>query len=96
MKILTTILLGASLLFSACDKKESVIENQQGTIRLFSNSACNVYIQLDGGQNIYPVNADKVESYLSEGRRVTVSYRTASDYASPCSNASSAIIEEIR
>lgn len=95
MKSIYTLFLGAALLLSSCNKTESVIENKQGTIRVSSNSVCNVYIQLDAGGNIYPVNNDKVASFLTEGRRVTVSYRPTSEYASPCPNASSAIIEEI-
>ena len=96
MKFLTTLFLGATLLLSSCDKTESVIENKQGTIHVSSSSACNVYIQLDAGGNIYPVNNEKVANFLTEGRRVTVSYRPTLEFVSPCPNASSAIIDDIK
>jgi hypothetical protein len=96
MKLISTLFLGAALLLSSCDKKESVIENREGTIHVSSSSVCNVYIQLDAGGNIYPVNSEKVATFLTEGRRVTVSYRPTSEFVSPCPNAPSAIIEEIR
>lgn len=97
MKFIASILFGSVLLFSACDKKESVIQAAAGTMRVSgSSSACTVYIQLDAGKNIYPVNHDKVEPFLTDGKRVTVDYRPTSEFVSPCPDASSAIIENIR
>ena len=96
MKFLTAFFLAATFSLSSCNKTETAIENQQGTIRIFSNAACDLYIQLDAGKNIYPVNREKLEAFLSEGRRVTVSYRPTSEFVSPCPNAPSAIIETIR
>lgn len=96
MKVVGSVLLGAALLMSACNKTEPAIENQTGTMRVFENAACNVYIQLDAGSNIYPVNTDKIQQYLVDGKKVTVSYRLTSEYVSPCANAKSGIIEEIR
>ncbi len=96
MKVVGSVLLGAALLISACNKTEPAIENQMGTMHVFQNAACDVYIQLDAGSKIYPVNTEKVQQFLIDEKRVTVTYRPTSEFVSPCPNAEPSIIEEIR
>ena len=93
---LYTILIGAGLLFSGCDKKEPVIENVPGIMRISETGACRVLIQLNTGRSLFPTNPDNVQSFLTDGRQVTVSYRPDKEFVSPCSGSEPALIEAIR
>ena len=96
MKFLATLLLAGSLLFSSCDKKEPIIENVAGTMRISDMGACTVLIELDTNINLFPTNLHMVEPFLTDGRRVTVSYRLDSEFVSSCRGAEPALIEAIR
>lgn len=96
MKLFAFLLFGASLLFSSCDKKEPVIQNVSGIMKLSDNGACTVLIQLSSGQSLFPTNPDKVKSFLTDGKQVTLSYRFDPDFVSPCSGSEPAFIESIR
>ena len=93
---LYSILIAASLLFGACDKKEPIIENVPGVMRISETGACRILIQLNTGTSLFPTNQDKVQSFLTDGRQVTVSYRLDGDFVSPCSGSEPALIESIR
>ena len=96
MKNFALLLISATLLFTSCDKKESIIENVPGIMKITQSGACNVLIQLNSGKTLFPTNPDKVKSFLTDGRQVTVSYRPDSEFVSPCSGSEAAIIEAIR
>ena len=96
MKLFTSLLLAAGLFFSACDKKEPIIQNVPGVMKITSSGACTVLIQLNSGQTLFPTNPDKVKSFLTDGRQVIVSYRADTEFVSPCSGADPALIENIR
>ena len=93
---LSTILIAVCLLFGACDKKEPVVENVSGVMRISETGACRILIQLTTGTSLFPTNPDKVKSFLSDGRQVTVTYRPDSEFVSPCSGSEPALIEAIR
>ncbi|NEU08413.1 hypothetical protein GZH53_08845 [Flavihumibacter sp. R14] len=95
MKLLTLLITG-SLLFSGCDKKEPIIQNVPGVMRISNTGACRVLIELNSGKSLFPTNLDKLQSFLTNGREVTVSYRHDADFVSPCSGSEPALIESIR
>ena len=96
MKFLATILFAGSLLFSSCDKKEPIIENVAGVMKISETGTCKVLIELNTSTTLFPTNLHMVESFLTDGRRVTVSYRLDSEFVSPCSGSEPALIESIR
>lgn len=96
MKIFILILLTTALLFGSCDKKEAIIENVHGVMRVTDSGACNVLIHLNSGKSLFPTNPDKVKSFMTNGKQVTVSYRLDTEFVSPCSGSEAAIIEAIR
>ena len=96
MRFLAAILFASGLLFSSCDKKEPVIENVAGVMRISDTGACTVLIELDTNTILFPTNLHMVEPFLTDGRRVTVSYRLDSEFVSSCSGAEPALIEAIR
>ena len=85
-----------SMIFVSCDKKEPIVENVSGVMKISDTGACRVLIQLNTGLSLFPTNPDKVQSFLTEGRRVTVSYRPDNEFVSPCAGSEPAIIESIR
>ena len=95
MKLLT-ILIAVCLVFSACDKKEPIIENVPGIIRINETGACRVLIELNTGKSLFPTNPDKLQSFLTNGRKVTVSYRHDGEFVSPCSGSEPVLIEAVR
>ena len=96
MKLLASLLLATTFLFSSCDKKESVVENVPGIMRISDSGACNVLIQLNTGKTLFPTNPDKVKTFQTDGRQVTVSYRPDKEFVSPCAGSEAALIEAIR
>ena len=80
----------------SCDKEEATIENQAGTVHINSGGACTVYVQLNSGLKIEPVNRDIMEDYLIEGKQVTVSYQPKKDFVSACDKTEAVIISKIR
>ena len=96
MKLLAIVLFAGILLFGACDKKEPVVENVTGVMRISNTGACAVLIDLNTGPTLFPTNPDVVKPFLTEGRQVTVSYRLDSEFVSPCSGSEPALIESIR
>jgi hypothetical protein len=96
MKLIPTVLFASMLLFGSCDKKEPVIENVTGIMRLNESGACTVLIDLNSGPTLFPTNMEAVKPFLTNGRQVTVSYRLDSEFVSPCSGSEPALIEAIR
>ena len=96
MRLFAIVLLAISMVFVSCDKKEPIVENVSGVIKINENGACRVLIQLNSGLSLFPTNPDKVQSFLTDGRQVTVSYRPDSEFVSPCTGSEPAIIEDIR
>lgn len=80
----------------SCDKDEPTIENQTGTVHTNSSGPCILYIQLDSGLKLEPVNRDIVDPFLVEGKRVTISYQEAKDFVSACDNATAVVISTIK
>jgi hypothetical protein len=96
MKLFTILLLATGLFISSCDKKEPIIENVPGVMKISSTGACTVLIQLNSGKSLFPTNPDKVKPFSTDGRQVTVSYRSDTEFVSPCSGSEPALIESIR
>ena len=93
---LFTVLIAMCLLFAACDKKEPIIENAPGTMLISETGACKVLILLSNGTSLFPTNPDKVKSFSTNGRQVTISYRPDGEFVSPCRGSEPALIESIR
>lgn len=96
MKFLAPLLYAGILLFSSCDKKEPIIENVAGIMRVSDTGTCRVLIELNTSTTLFPTNFDMVEPFLTDGRRVTVSYRLDAEFVSPCRGSEPALIEAIR
>lgn len=96
MRTITMMILCACLLFASCEKKEPLIEGKVGTVVLLSNNtACTLFIQLDSGEKLEPVNRESLESFMTSGRRVTVNYRQTFDFPPQC-DGTVVFIEDIR
>ena len=96
MRLFAIVLLAMSTILVSCDKKEPVVENVSGVMKISETGACRVLIQLSTGLSLFPTNPDKVQTFLTDGRRVTVSYRPDNEFVSPCTGSEPAIIEDIR
>ena len=96
MRLFVIVLLAMSMVFVSCDKKEPVVENVSGVMKISETGACRVLIQLTNGLALFPTNPDKVQTFLTDGRRVTVTYRPDNEFVSPCTGSEPAIIEDIR
>jgi hypothetical protein len=96
MKVLSILLLATGLFISSCDKKEPLIENVPGVMKISSTGACTVLIQLNSGKSLFPTNPDKVKPFLTDGRQVTISYRADTEFVAPCPGSEPALIENIR
>jgi len=92
------MLLAASLLFAACDKKEDSVTENGTVIQIGDATGCAFIINLDSGQKIEPINqeTEKIKPFMVNNRRVSVDYRIQKDWPSPCQNATSAEIVDIR
>ena len=95
MKLLTLLIAG-SLLLQRLRKKEHYHTKCAWEMRISDAGACRVLIELSSGQLLFPTNLDKLQSFLTNGRKVTVSYRHDGDFVSPCSGSEPALIESIR
>lgn len=97
MKTMMMTMLCAGLLFASCEKKEPLIEGKVGTVVLLNNnSACSLFIQMDTGEKLEPVNREKMESFLTSGKRVTLNYRQTFDFPPQCPDGTAIYIEDIR
>jgi len=96
MRLLAIVLLAVTLMFISCDKKEPIVANVPGVMKISEDGPCRVLIQLTNGQSLFPTNPDKVQTFATDGRQVTVSYRPDNEFVSPCTGSEPAIIEDIR
>ncbi|HUH33871.1 MAG TPA: hypothetical protein VLZ28_07945 [Daejeonella sp.] len=96
MKLFAIVLLAMGMLLVSCDKKKPIVENVSGVMKISATGACRVLIQLNNGLSLFPTNPDKVQTFLTDGRQVTISYRPDNEFVSPCTGSEPAIIEDIR
>jgi len=96
-----TLLLMASavvLLTSCKDNKEDAVTEKGTVINVNDNTACTLYIKLDSGLNIDPLNktAKEISPFLTDSNRVTVTYRIDNDFQTPCPNAKPVEVVDIQ
>ena len=93
-----TMIVGACLFLTACDKDEDAITQTGVVMQVNDATGCQFIINLDGGKKIEPINyeTEKVQPFMVNNRRVSVNYKLRKDFITPCQNAEAAEILEIR